>query len=40
DARYIRVATGLDYRGAAPISGLRYGNATEDMSVRLQVQQQ
>jgi len=40
DARYIRVATGLDYRGAAPISGLRYGNAGEDMSVSLQVQQQ
>lgn len=40
DARYVRVATGLDYRGAAPISGLRYGNAGEDMSVTLQVQQQ
>ncbi|WP_366140468.1 transglutaminase family protein [uncultured Tateyamaria sp.] len=40
DARYIRVATGLDYRGAAPISGLRYGLAGEAMSVSLQVQQQ
>ncbi|MBY5931799.1 transglutaminase family protein [Tateyamaria omphalii] len=40
DARYVRVATGLDYRDAAPISGLRYGNAAEDMSVTLQVQQQ
>ncbi|WP_299043181.1 transglutaminase family protein [uncultured Tateyamaria sp.] len=40
DARYVRVATGLDYRGAAPISGLRYGNAGEAMSVTLQVQQQ
>ncbi|WP_299611292.1 transglutaminase family protein [uncultured Tateyamaria sp.] len=40
DARYVRVATGLDYRDAAPISGLRYGNAGEDMSVTLQVQQQ
>lgn len=40
DARYVRVATGLDYRGAAPISGLRFGNAEEDMSVTLQVQQQ
>lgn len=40
DARYIRVATGLDYRGAAPISGLRYGKAGEAMSVSLQVQQQ
>ena len=40
DARYVRVATGLDYRGAAPISGMRYGNAGEAMSVSLQVQQQ
>ncbi|WP_299153295.1 transglutaminase family protein [uncultured Tateyamaria sp.] len=40
DARYVRVATGLDYRGAAPISGLRYGQAGEQMSVSLQVQQQ
>ncbi|MEO0402717.1 MAG: transglutaminase family protein [Pseudomonadota bacterium] len=40
DARYVRVATGLDYRGAAPISGLRYGSAGEAMSVSLQVQQQ
>lgn len=40
DGRYVRVATGLDYRGAAPISGMRYGNAAEDMSVSLQVQQQ
>lgn len=40
DARYIRVATGLDYRGAAPISGMRFGPAGEAMSVALQVQQQ
>ena len=40
DARYIRVATALDYRGAAPISGLRFGTAGEAMSVALQVQQQ
>ncbi len=40
DARYIRVATGLDYRGAAPISGMRFGQAGEAMSVSLQVQQQ
>jgi hypothetical protein len=25
DARYVRVATGLDYREAAPVSGLRFG---------------
>ena len=29
DARYVRVATGLDYREAAPISGLRYGSGAE-----------
>lgn len=40
DARYVRVATGLDYRGAAPVSGMRYGDAVEDMTVSLQVQQQ
>ncbi|MXO91307.1 transglutaminase family protein [Pontixanthobacter aquaemixtae] len=39
DERYIRVATGLDYRDASPISGMRYGNAKENMVVQLQVQQ-
>lgn len=39
DERYIRVATGLDYKGAAPISGMRIGNSKETMSVSLQVQQ-
>lgn len=40
DARYVRVATGLDYHGAAPIRGMRFGTAGEAMSVSLQVQQQ
>ncbi|KPP88058.1 MAG: transglutaminase-like protein [Rhodobacteraceae bacterium HLUCCA08] len=40
DARYVRVATGLDYREAAPISGLRYGSGAESLSVDIQVQQQ
>lgn len=40
DARYVRVATGLDYREAAPISGLRYGPATEELNVAIEVQQQ
>lgn len=40
DARYVRVATGLDYLGAAPISGMRYGHGTENMLVKLQVEQQ
>ncbi|WP_417622112.1 transglutaminase family protein [Parasphingorhabdus sp.] len=39
DERYVRVATGLDYREASPISGLRYGAGSEDMIVTLQVQQ-
>lgn len=40
DARYVRVATGLDYREAAPVSGLRFGPATEEMDVAIEVQQQ
>jgi transglutaminase-like putative cysteine protease len=40
DERYVRVATGLDYRDAAPVSGLRYGKAGEAMSIDIQVQQQ
>lgn len=40
DARYVRIATGLDYQGAAPVSGLRLGNASERLSVALTVQDQ
>lgn len=40
DPRYIRVASGLDYNDASPVSGMRYGNAQESMAVQLQVQQQ
>jgi len=40
DARYVRVATGLDYRGAAPISGVRYGAGDERLSVAVQVAEQ
>lgn len=40
DTRYVRVATGLDYSGAAPISGMRYGTGDERMQVGLEVQQQ
>ena len=42
DARYVRVAIGLDYREAAPITGLHHGNedATGDkVLVNIQVQQ-
>lgn len=37
DDRYVRVATGLDYADAAPISGIRRGSGGETMSVRLTV---
>ncbi|MGP1355588.1 transglutaminase family protein [Roseicyclus sp.] len=40
DARYVRVATGLDYREAAPVSGLRFGQGGEALSIDIQVQQQ
>jgi transglutaminase-like putative cysteine protease len=39
DQRYIRVATGLDYHDAAPVRGMRYGAAQENLVVELQVQQ-
>lgn len=40
DDRYVRVATGLDYADAAPVSGMRFGQAVELMDVSVQVQQQ
>jgi transglutaminase-like putative cysteine protease len=40
DQRYVRVATGCDYLSAAPISGMRYGSGSENMLVRLRVEQQ
>ena len=39
DERYVRLATGLDSREAAPISGLRMGSSSESMIVSLQIQQ-
>ena len=39
DERYVRLATGLDYTEAAPISGFVVGGGTESMIVTLQVQQ-
>lgn len=39
DQRYVRLASGLDYREAAPISGLRIGDAEESMIVTVQIQQ-
>jgi len=39
DARYVRLATGLDYEQAAPISGLTIGGDGESMDIGVQVQQ-
>lgn len=40
DPRYVRVATGLDYRDAAPITGIRFGASQEDLEVDVAVEQQ
>lgn len=39
DERYVCVATGLDYRDAAPVSGIRHGMASETLAVSLIVEQ-
>lgn len=38
DERYVRVATGLDYKDAAPVSGIRTGDARESLTVTVRVQ--
>lgn len=40
DPRYVRVATGRDYRDAAPITGVSFGAAMEELHVMLAVEQQ
>lgn len=40
DQRYVRVATGRDYRDAAPITGVSVGSATENLSVAVAVERQ
>ena len=37
DERYVRIATGLCYRDAAPVSGMRIGAAGENLKVTLTV---
>jgi transglutaminase-like putative cysteine protease len=37
DTRYVRIATGLDYTDAAPISGLVHGAVNENLDVTLTV---
>ena len=39
DARYVRVATGLDYEDASPISGITLGGHKNSITVDVQVQQ-
>jgi transglutaminase-like putative cysteine protease len=40
DPRYVRVATGRDYRDAAPVTGISFGAVTESLLVDLAVEQQ
>jgi len=40
DTRYVRVATGLDYAEAAPVTGTRIGGAGELLDVAIEVAQQ
>lgn len=39
DQRYVRVATGRDYRDAAPITGISTGSASEELVVSVAVEQ-
>jgi transglutaminase-like putative cysteine protease len=39
DERYVRMATGRDYRDAMPVSGIRKGQAQEQLAVRITVEQ-
>ncbi|WP_374530761.1 transglutaminase domain-containing protein [Novosphingobium sp.] len=40
DERYVRVATGRDYREAAPVTGISWGEGESVLEVRLAVEQQ
>jgi transglutaminase-like putative cysteine protease len=39
DERYVRVATGRDYRDAMPVAGIRLGKAQEQLAVHITVEQ-
>lgn len=39
DDAYVRIASGLDYRGAAPVAGARRGGGSEQLAVAVQVRQ-
>ncbi|MEM6908251.1 MAG: transglutaminase family protein [Pseudomonadota bacterium] len=40
DPRYVRVATGCDYRDAAPVTGISFGSTRQLLSVDVTVEQQ
>lgn len=40
DPRYVRVATGRDYRDAAPVTGISFGAMRQDLLVTLAIEQQ
>ena len=40
DRRYVRVATGRDYRDAAPVTGISFGSTEQVLTVDLEVEQQ
>ncbi|NVD43569.1 transglutaminase family protein [Qipengyuania atrilutea] len=40
DERYVRVATGRDYRDAAPITGISFGSSAQHLHVDVAVEQQ
>jgi transglutaminase-like putative cysteine protease len=40
DERYVRIATGLCYRDAAPVSGMRVGGPGESLTVKVTVASQ
>lgn len=40
DERYVRIANGRDYDEAAPMIGVRFGNSSEHLQVRLRVAEQ
>lgn len=40
DPRYVRIATGRDYRDAAPVTGVSFGARSGQLSVELAVEQQ
>ncbi len=40
DPRYVRVATGRDYRDAAPVTGISFGSSEQVLTVKVAVEQQ